>query len=157
MGRKTLQWILAEDWEKSLLTGSNVVACDAGPIIAILNRRDRFHTICATAVRDLKFPLYTVWPVIIEAYYILDRYGGPADIVLHWLVARHLRLIDLRGPDIRRIRQLTKKYSSLPMDLADAALVAACERLQIRRVFTIDRRDFMVYRPQHISHFEIVP
>ena len=133
------------------------VACDAGPLIALINRRDQFHSSCVAAAESLRFPLLTVWPVIVEAYYILDNRGGPADRVLHWLTARHLRLIDLRDADLRRMRQLIKKYADLPMDLADAALVAACERTKIHRIFTVDRRDFLIYRPAHASQFEVIP
>ena len=133
------------------------VACDAGPIIALINRRDQFHQSCVTAVEQLRLPLFTVWPVIVEAYYVLDSRSGPADRVLHWLSARHLRLIGLNDSDIRRMRQLLRKYSGLPMDLGDAALVAACERSKIHRIFTVDRRDFLIYRPAHVSQFEVIP
>jgi predicted nucleic acid-binding protein len=133
------------------------VACDAGPIIALINRRDQFHSPCLDAAKDLAFPLFTVWPVIVEAYYILDSRGGPADRVIHWLTARHLRLVELRDAELRRMEQLSRKYSGLPMDLADAALIAACERMKIHRIFTVDRRDFLVYRPSHVSQFEVIP
>jgi predicted nucleic acid-binding protein len=43
------------------------------------------------------------------------------------------------------------------MDLADAALVRAAEREQIRRLLTLDRRDFSVYRPAKIGRFSIIP
>lgn len=43
------------------------------------------------------------------------------------------------------------------MDLADAALVRLAERERIRRIFTIDRRDFSVYRPAGLGRFEIIP
>ena len=43
------------------------------------------------------------------------------------------------------------------MDLADAALVRVAERERIRRVFTIDRRDFEIYRPYRLGRFEILP
>jgi predicted nucleic acid-binding protein len=49
------------------------------------------------------------------------------------------------------------KYHDLPMDLADASLVRVAERDQIDRVFTIDRRDFEIYRPARISRFRILP
>jgi predicted nucleic acid-binding protein len=125
--------------------------------VALINRNDTYHHACAKAAEDLRYPLFTVWPVIIEAFYIIDRLGGPADRVLHWVIRRHVRLIELRQPEMLRIRQLVKKYSDLPMDLADAALVAACERAKIRRIFTVDRRDFLIYRPKHIDQFEIIP
>ena len=135
----------------------NRVACDTGPILALLNRRDQFHQACADALKVMPFPLFTVWPVVVEAHYLIQRYGGPADVVLHWIQAGHVRILDLRGPEIRRIRHLMRKYGDLPMDLADAALVAVCERAKIRRVFTTDRRDFFIYRPAHMEHFEVIP
>jgi predicted nucleic acid-binding protein len=49
------------------------------------------------------------------------------------------------------------KYRDLPMDLADAALVRVAEREHIRRIFTIDRRDFEVYRLHRLGRFEIFP
>ena len=140
------------------MSRSNVgVACDTGPILALINRRDRFHRACLEAAEGIRFPMFTVWPVIAEAYYMLERAGGPADAVFHWILAGHLRLIDLRTSDILRMRQLLRKYSDLPMDLADAALVVACERKKIHRVFTVDRRDFLIYRPLHFSQFEVIP
>ena len=135
----------------------NRVACDTGPILALINRRDQFHQSCVEALETIPFPMFTVWPVIVEAYYLIQRYGGPADVVLHWIQAGHIRIMDLRAPEIRRMRHLARKYSDLPMDLADAAIVAACERAKIRRVFTVDRRDFLVYRPSHLEHFELLP
>ena len=101
--------------------------------------------------------MWTVWPVISEAYYLLESERGPGDAVFHWIVSGHIRLIDLRPVDIRRMRQLLKKYADLPMDLADAALLVACERKKINRVFTIDKRDFLIYRPVHTAQFEILP
>jgi len=44
------------------------------------------------------------------------------------------------------MRELMRKYSNRPMDLADAALLRVAEREGIRKIFTVDRRDFSVYR-----------
>jgi hypothetical protein len=49
------------------------------------------------------------------------------------------------------------QYGDLALDLADAALVVTCERLDITRVFTTDRRDFHAIVPTHTSHFELLP
>ena len=48
-----------------------------------------------------------------------------------------------------------RKYRDLPMDLADAGLVG--EREPLRRIFTLDRRDFQVYRPSRIGRFISFP
>jgi predicted nucleic acid-binding protein len=59
--------------------------------------------------------------------------------------------------DIPRIRELMRKYRDLPMDLADAALVRVAERERLRRIFTIDRRDFQLYRLSRIGRFVVLP
>jgi predicted nucleic acid-binding protein len=57
-----------------------------------------------------------------------------------------LQLLTLDAGDVPRIRELMKKYANRPMDLADAALLRVAEREGIGKIFTVDRRDFSVYR-----------
>jgi predicted nucleic acid-binding protein len=71
--------------------------------------------------------------------------------------ARAVRLLTLDLVDIPRIRELMIKYAGRPMDLADAALVRVAEREGIRRIFTVDRSDFPVYRLHGRIGFAIVP
>ena len=68
-----------------------------------------------------------------------------------------VEILPLGGADSPRIRELMRKYRDLPMDLADAALVRVAERERLRRVFTIDRRDFQIYRPSRIGRFVVLP
>ena len=39
-----------------------------------------------------------------------------------------------------------KQYRNLPMDLADATLVALADVLGISKIFTLDHKDFSIYR-----------
>ena len=66
-------------------------------------------------------------------------------------------LLPLGNEEVSRMRELMKKYKDLPMDLADAALVAVAEREKIRQIFTLDRRDFQVYRPAKLGRFILLP
>lgn len=50
-----------------------------------------------------------------------------------------------------------KKYSERPMDLADATIVVIAAALKTRTIFTLDKKDFSIYRPKHCRHFEIIP
>ncbi len=43
------------------------------------------------------------------------------------------------------------------MDLADATLVRVAERDGISQVFTLDRRDFEIYRIGRLETFTIIP
>jgi hypothetical protein len=43
-------------------------------------------------------------------------------------------------------RALMKRYKSLRPQLADMSLVILCQQVEASTVFTLDRRDFTVYR-----------
>ncbi len=68
-----------------------------------------------------------------------------------------VRILQLDGTDLPRMRELMRKYRDLPMDLADAGLVRVAERERVSRVFTIDRRDFELYRSRGVRRFTIIP
>jgi uncharacterized protein len=64
------------------------------------------------------------------------------------------------GTMLLRAFELMEIYSDHPMDLADASLVTAAESLNIRTVFTLDRRDFEAYRVRRGHRYypiEILP
>jgi hypothetical protein len=130
---------------------------DAGPIVAVLHRDDHNHERCVRALRTLREPLATAWPVLTEAMYLLGFSWEAQDALWEMIDGGVLRLISLDADDGPRMRELMRKYRDLPMDLADAALVRLAEREGLRRVFTIDRRDFSVYRPARIGRFSIIP
>ena len=55
-----------------------------------------------------------------------------------------------------RMAVLMRKYRDTPMDLADASIVAAAERLGAKRVFTLDG-DFRIYRMADDLTLECIP
>lgn len=134
-----------------------VVLVDSGPLVAVLDKSDDWHQICRKTLETLSDPLVTVWPVMAEASYLLRASIDAQSRLLNWIQNGSIRLASLDGDDVPRIRELMLKYHDLPMDLADAALVRVAERDHIPRVFTLDRRDFEVYRPARIARFRILP
>jgi predicted nucleic acid-binding protein len=121
------------------------VLVDAGPLVALIDRGDRHHAQCVDTLREVRDPLVTVWPALVEAMYLLDTW--PAQAALWAMVeAGPIALAPLDEDDVPRLAALMAKYRDLPMDLADAALVRVAERDGYRRVFTLDRRDFSAYR-----------
>jgi predicted nucleic acid-binding protein len=91
-----------------------------------------------------------------EAMHLLSFSWQAQDALWEMNALLVLHLLPLDSADLPRIRQLMQKYRDLPMDLADATLVRVAEREGIRRVFTIDRRDFALYRPAKIGRFDII-
>lgn len=134
-----------------------MILVDAGPLVALVDADDRHHRACAKSFAAVREPLGTVWPVLAEAMYLVsDVRGAPAAI---WqLVERGaVRILPLDEEDVPRIRELMEKYADLPMDLADAALVRVAERDALRTVFTIDRRDFSLYRLKGGRRLVLIP
>jgi predicted nucleic acid-binding protein len=133
-----------------------VILVDAGPLVAIIHADDQWHETCARTFKTLRGPLGTVWPAFTEAMYLL-AFSDVAQNALWELCQREvIQMLPLGTEDIPRMRELMHKYRDLPMDLADAALVRVAERDRIRRVFTVDRRDFTLYRPRRIGRFSLV-
>ena len=67
-----------------------------------------------------------------------------------------LMLHDLSAQEAARCADLMKKYGDLPMDLADASLVAIAETRSLRTIFTLDE-DFVVYRLTDGSALSVIP
>lgn len=134
-----------------------MVLVDAGPLVALIHADDGNHRRCAEVFRVLDEPLATVWPAFTEAMYLLG-FSWRAQDALWELVDREIvGFLQLDARDNRRARELMRKYRDLPMDLADAALVSVAERERVSRIFTLDRRDFHLYRPARIGRFQIIP
>jgi len=88
----------------------------------------------------------TVWPVLSEVMFLLANIPGAQEQVWEMIARGAVQLLPLGPDDVPRIRELMRQYSDLPMDLADAALVRVGERERIHQFFTVDRKDFAVYR-----------
>ncbi len=135
----------------------SAVLVDAGPLIALIDRSDPHHDACVSVLRTLSGPLLSAWPVVTEAMYLLGFAWRAQEALWDLIDAEVLALVPLDRGDAPRMRELMSKYRDLPMDLADAALVRVAERERLRRVFTLDRRHFTVYRPARLGRFVIVP
>ncbi len=134
-----------------------MILVDAGPLVALMSATDRHHERAVAALHDIREPLVTAWPVITEAMYLLGRSWPDQDRLWDMLVTDVIGILPLAPDDAPRIRALMGRYQDLPMDLADAALVRLAERERISCVFTLDRRDFTVYRPAGLGAFTLVP
>lgn len=94
--------------------------------------------------------------VLTEATCLLGFSPDAQRSLLHFVAAGAVELAAFEADGIARASSLMAKYEDLPMDLADATLVVLAERLGTLRVFTLDERDFSVYRVRRRS-FRIVP
>lgn len=130
---------------------------DTGFLVAIVNPSDTHHRRCAATMHDLRSQMISTWPVIAEAMYLLGRTGWHLQDRLWQLLDRGaVGLHDVTPPLAARCRELMANYRDLPMDLADATLVALAEAEQDWQVLTLDQH-FRLYRPRGRSAFDILP
>lgn len=127
-------------------------------MVAMVDRSDPYHARCATALARLPpDDFLTTWPCFTEAMYLLGaRHGHAAQEDLWgYVVEGIIRLHQPAADEWERVRTLMQTYRDAPMDLADASLVVAGERLRLNRVLTTDRH-FHAYRLRGRDAFEVI-
>jgi predicted nucleic acid-binding protein len=133
------------------------VLVDTGPIVAILSRRDQFHRSCVEALREMPSPLFTCWPVITEAAWLVRHDANAVQKLLDSVSGGLFELVVLDADDAKPIASIMKKYRDIRIQLADAALVHIAARDGLDTIFTLDQRDFSVYRLPRGKTFRIIP
>ncbi|MGI8553428.1 MAG: type II toxin-antitoxin system VapC family toxin [Dehalococcoidia bacterium] len=134
-----------------------MILTDAGPLVALIDRGERSHARCVATLATVSLPMVTTWPVFTEAMYLLGRGGWHAQDLL-WQLPRRGDLVfgALDGPWLARVYALMEQYKDVPMDLADATLLALAEQRGLQRVFTLDS-DFQMYRVRGWLRFDVIP
>ncbi|CAN5547985.1 hypothetical protein BH20VER3_BH20VER3_02120 [soil metagenome] len=118
---------------------------DAGPLVAYLSDRDKWHSWAVKQFASLRPPLLTCETVLSEACFLAHRNGGkPAD-VLRLLQRRTFEIAFDLETEAAAVQTLMDRYADTPMSLADACLVRLSELHRDCRVFTLDSH-FQRYR-----------
>ncbi len=133
------------------------VLADTGPLVAVLSPVDQYHEICVRTLASLKGPLLTCWPVITEAAWLLRHYPVAFENLLGSTNGGFLEVLPITRKDSGQIVEVLKRYASLRPQFTDATLVHLANREDIRTIFTLDRRDFSVYRTARKRAFRILP
>ncbi len=134
-----------------------MILVDAGPLVALVDADDQHHAKCVTALKAVREPLATVWPPLVEAMYLLFDLPSAQSALWEMLERGAVLLLPLDASDIPRMRELMHKYANRPMGLADAAVLRVAEREGLRKIFTVDRRDFSVYRLHNRMRPTLIP
>jgi predicted nucleic acid-binding protein len=130
---------------------------DTGALVSLIDRRQRTHRACVQALSSWRGIAVSTEAVLTEASHLLRHVRGGPSACISTFIDGAATLLPLTAAMLRRTRALIDRYEDLPMDLADATLVALAEELDTATVMTLDRRDFSIYRIRDRKAFRIIP
>jgi predicted nucleic acid-binding protein len=131
---------------------------DTGFLYATLDKGDKNHQRVTDTLTGLDDGLLLPTIVLVELTYLLQARLGHAAMRLFIQQLEHspLQFEIITKADVPRIYELLDQYADMRLDFVDAAIVTLAERLNIRRILTVDG-DFYIVRPKHCDYFEILP
>ena len=118
---------------------------DTGPLIAYLDRGERYHAWAVAQAHKLEAPLLVCEPVLAEAMFLLARLPAGQDALFSLLQEGIVKIGFHLDDHLDQVRKLCRKYRDVPISLADACVVRMAELFDRHRIFTLDT-DFAVYR-----------
>lgn len=128
------------------------ILLDASAILAAADRADLNHGAAAAWFARADEPLLVGALTLAEADHLLQReLGLPATLaLLAALTSGAVRVVAPTDGDLARAAAILEAAAEHRPRLSDALLVAAAERLDVRRVVTFDRRPLAVLAPRGV-------
>ena len=135
------------------------IIADSGAIYALYDRKDRQHSAVARALDRERGLVIVPSAILGELDYLLrEHLGIQAEIdFIESLISGAFTLENLTSEDVTRCHELITAYENLNLGLADAAVIATAERLDIDRILTLDERDFRAVRSKKGRAFVLLP
>lgn len=121
------------------------VIVDTGPLVALLNSRDKHHAWVMQQLGNIQPPMVTCEAVLAEATYLTRAVPGARIALIEMLGEGFLNIGMAVADHHSTLLTMIRRYADLPMSLADACLVRLAELYPQSPVLTLDS-DFVVYR-----------
>ncbi len=130
---------------------------DTGAILALLDRTDRWHRVCADTFQQLRLPLLTSDAVLTELFHLVGSNRANMESAWELISSGAIELAAIGHSELPQIHALMSRYWDRPMDFADATLVHLARREALSTVFTVDQADFETYRIEGRRKFRVLP
>ena len=130
---------------------------DTGAFVALADRSERRHADCVAVLEGWNGTIVTTEAVLTETLHLVGPRWQAQKLCIEFLLRGAFVLVPASRASLERAAALMGKYRDVPMDYADATLVALGEELGTDRVFTLDRRGFSAYRLSQRKSFQLLP
>jgi uncharacterized protein len=133
------------------------ILVDTGPLVAILSPTDNYHQICVETLKEIRPPLLTCWSVLTEVHWLIKNNKLAIASLFNMIKGGLLKVIDLPNEASVWLNNFLLKYHDMGVQIADASLCYLAEIHKIEIIFTLDRKDFSIYRIKNNKTLKIIP
>ena len=136
---------------------ANELLLDTGAFVALVDKSERRHADCVAVLEGWNGAIVTTEAVLTETLYLVGPRWQAQKVCMEFLLRGAFVMVPASQASLARVAALMEKYRNVPMDYADATLVALGEELGTDQVFTLDRRGFSAYRLNQRKTFQLMP
>lgn len=129
---------------------------DTGPWVALMDRSESLHAQTVTWFQAYRGSLYSTEAVLTEVLYLLNFSCNAQASAMDFILKSIVSLVPANTESIKITKRLMLKYADLPMDYADATLVALAMETGINQIATFDTTDFSIYRSGRNKSFRLL-
>jgi uncharacterized protein len=137
----------------------NQVLIDSSFLYELNNPRTSRRTEVAEFARAEKRVRLVPEVVLTETTYLIRQRIGQHQLIRFLLNinAFGFQFEPIMVEDFKRAGEIMAQYHETDFDFVDCCLMALSERLQITTIYTLDRRNFTIFRPRHCDYLELLP
>jgi uncharacterized protein len=133
------------------------VLIDTGAILALIDKSDDWHDVCASVFSELPLPMLTSEAVLTELFHMAGENRSKKESAWRFLRTGIIVLATIEHSELQHVDALMSRYRDRPMDFADATLVYLAQRESLEAIFTVDQTDFSIYRIGGKKRFRTIP
>jgi len=133
------------------------ILIDTGSWVALTDRSEKDHKKCVQWIKSFRGRLFSTDAVLTEVQYLLNFSIEAQSAAIDFVLTGAITIVPSSKENLIKIKELMMKYRDVPMDFADASLVAIANDLGIHHIATFDKKDFGIYRFGRKGCFVILP
>jgi predicted nucleic acid-binding protein len=135
------------------------LVADTGALNALFDRLDKHHKAVRDAVMAESGAILVPVAILAELdYFLRTRLGQQAEErFLDGLLQGSFTLHPFTLEDAAECKRILIRYRDLDLGLAGASVIATAERTGVRRILTVDTRDFRAVQSSRGEPFELLP
>ena len=132
---------------------------DISFLVATVDIKNENYGRILDVIVDSKEVLVLPTTVLPEVCHLLaSRLGYPTTReVLTELANSNVIIEGIDKTDLKRVMEILDQYTDSKLNFVDATIVAIAERMNITKIFTLNKPIFSIISPQHCAGFEIFP